>query len=69
MNINTGEIIDFVDIPEEEKNQFVPLTNNQAKRFKKMNPEGRLEAYKNEQRHKQKQIKKRRDSNKRKGKK
>ena len=69
MNINTGEMRAFVDIPEAEKDQFVPLTNNQAKRFEKMNPEGRLEAYKNEQRHKQKQIEKRRKANKRKGKK
>ena len=65
MNINTGEIRDFSEILESEKANFVPLTDEQANRYRNEPPQKRVIMYQNEQRHLEKQITKRRAANKR----
>jgi hypothetical protein len=69
MHVDTGEIITeelLNTLPPEEQEKHVPLTLRQAEQYGKLQPSERMGQYRIDQdRHKQKQLEKRRAANKR----
>lgn len=66
MDTRTGVIVDESSIPEEDKHHYVPLTNQQVKKYQKLKPSERMGQFRLDQdKHRDRQITKRREANKR----
>jgi len=69
MQISTGKIVsqELVEsLSDEDKKDYVPLTQSQAKKYRKLSPSERMGQYRRDMdKHKAKQVAKRRAANKR----
>lgn len=66
MDTRTGVIVDESSIPEEDKHHYVSLTNQQVKKYHKLKPSERMGQFRLDQdKHRDRQIAKRRAANKR----